>query len=475
MKKDSFKLALDKGSARSYDEFGRLHVKIANISKANVCPYLGEEIPGYEQLGLDPKRIYQLLRDPKELEKAAPSSNNIQLMSLHIAVSADEPQKETVAGSTGTDGAFNAPYLQNSLVVWDKDDIKNIEDGSAKELSCGYAYRPDMTPGTYEGTSYDGVMRDIIFNHVALVPEGRVGHDVIVGDSKPSFMEKQMSKKALSTKAAMVKGAVMAHLGSKLAADAAPKINALLQGVRQATWNKGSKETIAKGVVALAKDAKLDEVIELLDKLDGEEIGGEDEEDPGKSTKSEKEEDKPEALDNETSVVKELEALLAKLKGGGAKDEDDADAMDEPPESKPEGANVDPKNGKNKKEIPEAKDEEEKVDKKAMDAAIKKASDAAAKDAENRTIARLRSISEAEEHVRPYVGKLTAMDSADAVYKAALDLLKVDVTDAPAAAYKHILLAQPVPGAQPKPRQAHDSASVSNITDYFENANRLAR
>jgi hypothetical protein len=29
---------------------------------------------------------------------------------------------------------------------------------------------------------YDGVMRDIKFNHVALVPEGRVGSDVAVAD-----------------------------------------------------------------------------------------------------------------------------------------------------------------------------------------------------------------------------------------------------------------------------------------------------
>ncbi len=40
-----------------------------------------------------------------------------------------------------------------------------------------------MTPGTYAGVRYDGVMRDIAANHVALVRKGRAGPDVVVGDS----------------------------------------------------------------------------------------------------------------------------------------------------------------------------------------------------------------------------------------------------------------------------------------------------
>ena len=42
-----------------------------------------------------------------------------------------------------------------------------------------------MTTGTYDGVEYDGVMRDIIGNHVALVEVGRAGSDVVVADSNP--------------------------------------------------------------------------------------------------------------------------------------------------------------------------------------------------------------------------------------------------------------------------------------------------
>lgn len=177
------RLALDRASVRSYDEFGRLHVKLANISKANVCPYYGREIPGADALGLQPDTIYQLLRCPEELAKAAATANNIPLLDLHLPTSAEEPQKENIVGSTGTDAAFTAPYLRNSLVVWSEDGIADVESETKRELSCGYRYRPDMTPGVHDGVNYDGVMRDIVFNHVAIVEEGRAGSDVVIGDA----------------------------------------------------------------------------------------------------------------------------------------------------------------------------------------------------------------------------------------------------------------------------------------------------
>lgn len=65
------RLAFDRASVRTYDQDGRLHVAITPISKANVCPYLGSEIPDWEELGLDAQRTYRLLRDPDELARAA--------------------------------------------------------------------------------------------------------------------------------------------------------------------------------------------------------------------------------------------------------------------------------------------------------------------------------------------------------------------------------------------------------------------
>ena len=204
--KDRLSLAQDR-SLRSYDQDGRLHVGSSNISKAAVNPYYGSEIPNYQQLGLELKKVYYLLRDPEELEKAAPTFNNLPLLSKHIPVSADEPQKEVIAGTTGSDTVFEDGYLKCSLAVWDAEAIAGIESGEQVELSSAYHYTADMTAGEFEGRHYDGVMRDIVGNHVALVDVGRAGRDVVVSDADP-FNKKENTMKLKAGAKARIQAAV---------------------------------------------------------------------------------------------------------------------------------------------------------------------------------------------------------------------------------------------------------------------------
>jgi 8-oxo-dGTP pyrophosphatase MutT (NUDIX family) len=180
---DSVPLAMDRDTVRSFDQDGRMRVAVTNISKANICPYRGEEIPEYERLGLEKDKIYLLLRDPEELRKSVPTWNGIQLLRKHEPVDADDHKKHDIIGTTGTNAEYDHPYLRNSLVFWTSEGINLVETQKQRELSCGYHYDPDMTPGVYEGYPYDGVMRNIRGNHVAVVEEGRVGSDVMVADS----------------------------------------------------------------------------------------------------------------------------------------------------------------------------------------------------------------------------------------------------------------------------------------------------
>ncbi|MGQ6231064.1 DUF2213 domain-containing protein [Serratia sp. IR-2025] len=180
------KFAFDRASVRTYDADGMMHVALTPISKANVCVYYGKEIPDSEVLGLIPEKAYRLLRDPEELRKAAPTFNNKPVLNQHIGVMVAEPPKEAIIGSTGESAEFDDTYLNNSMVVWDLDSIMGIETERQKEISSSYRYKLDLTPGVYEGEAYDGVMRDIVCNHVAIVPSGRAGPDVFVYDSKPT-------------------------------------------------------------------------------------------------------------------------------------------------------------------------------------------------------------------------------------------------------------------------------------------------
>lgn len=177
-------------SQRETDENGFLHVGASHITKATVNPYYGREIPGWQEAGLDPEAVYYGLRDPEELQASLETWAGLPLHIEHHVDSAEEPQKLTRVGAVGTGAVWNPPYVDAPLTVWDRAAIDAIEDGSFRELSCAYRYDPDFTPGTYEGTPYDFIMRNIRGNHVALVEEGRAGPDVVVADSLPTSTKK---------------------------------------------------------------------------------------------------------------------------------------------------------------------------------------------------------------------------------------------------------------------------------------------
>ena len=198
---------------RRYDADGRLHILRTPISKATVNPYYGREIPESDKLGLEPERVYYMLRDPGELAKSAPSFARNQLMFKHTAVSADDPKQEAIAGTIGSEVEFLAPYLIADICIWDAEAIAGVETDTVRELSASYRYRADMTPGMYEGQRYDGVMRDIQGNHVALVKSGRAGSDVMAADSK---LETKME-----TKFGKALYAILCAASPKLAQDAA--------------------------------------------------------------------------------------------------------------------------------------------------------------------------------------------------------------------------------------------------------------
>lgn len=276
-------LAFDRATVRSFDKDGRLHIELTPISKANVCPYYGREIPNSRSLGLQPDKVYYLLRDPKELAKAASTFNNIPLLNEHIPVTAADPQKMAVVGSTGTDSEFDGTYLKNSLVVWDADSIAGIETDEKKELSSAYRYVADMTPGVHEGQPYDGVMRDIVGNHVALVIEGRAGSDVVVGDSIPTGM-KSMSE--LTKK-------LMAIITPMLASDEKPEdVEKKVQKVveDEATQAEKDNESEAERLKREEKELKEREDRERKDR-DRDRKEAEDEDDDGKEKKKAEDED----------------------------------------------------------------------------------------------------------------------------------------------------------------------------------------
>ena len=427
---------------RTYSKDGVLHVERSNISKAMVCPYLGAEIPKFAELGLDPARIYYLYRDPDELARAVSTFNNLPILSRHVPVTAESFPDELLVGTTGTDSAFNFPYLTNSTSFWKQAAITKIEQEEEKELSAAYHYDADMTPGAINGLRFDGIMRNIIGNHVAQVKEGRAGPDVVVGDSKL-----EVSGMATSKYASMITGALMVALSPMLAQDAKLDVTKLTDGVKsKADKTKFLDRLKAQTAGKLAQDADLDALVTLLDKLD--DVVTEEEEAPAAADAEGDPASKMLAYCKDKMSDDDYGGLAALMgEGMGADEEPDPD---------------------DKK-----KDDNVKFDKGAMDAAIKAASDKATADA----VARINNLHAAREEVKPLVGNITvAMDSASEVYKFALEKSGVTLAmDHSEAALRQMvaLKLEATKTPAPKPVIAQDAAAVEDFNKRFPNANRL--
>ena len=178
--------AFDKQSARSFDADGRMRVRDCIISVAEINPYFGQEIPKSKDLGLAPGTVYDLYRDPAELERAVDSFNG-PLMIRHIAQTADEPRKEYIGG-TVYNARWNAAdgTIRADLLFIDKQAIEYVQSEVLRDLSASYRYRADMTPGEVNGRPHHGVMRDIVGNHVAIVEDGRATGAHVADSALPS-------------------------------------------------------------------------------------------------------------------------------------------------------------------------------------------------------------------------------------------------------------------------------------------------
>lgn len=173
--------AFDRQSARSVDADGRMRVKNCILSTAEVNPYIGQQIPRWQDLGLQADKVYDMYRDPEALRAAVATFEGVPLMVRHIAQTAEEPRKDYIGGSVHN-VSFDGKHLRGDLLVWDGYAIDLIESNEQSDLSCGYRYDPIMTAGEAGGAKFDGRMAKIQGNHVALVDEGRAS-DAHVADA----------------------------------------------------------------------------------------------------------------------------------------------------------------------------------------------------------------------------------------------------------------------------------------------------
>lgn len=383
---------------RRYDDDGRLHVMRSNISAAQVSPYFGYEIAGVS--GLEPDRIYHLYRDPVELEKAAATFERLPILSEHVQVlDITENQADLRIGCIGSHVVFEHPFLIADLCFDRADAIAAIETRAAYELSCGYRYDADMTAGEIDGQKYDGVMRNIRGNHLALVERGRAGRDVVVGDMSLNLRGKTMSK----TKLGRALIAAVSGLSSAFARD-----SELQRSISSASKSTFSKSDFSRRVLAADADLDAEKVDEIIDAI----LNVTDDDKEAEIVRDETPAEKVKTMlagKVEDEIINAIIELLAPDQG-----------------MKPEDVKI------------------------AMDSLR----------------AELRDAEIARADVRGVVGDVVGLDSAESVYKFALDTMKVDSSDVATAKALRQLFKVAASAASSQRPMTNDSAS-----QVTENAN----
>lgn len=442
-------LAYDRvGTVRTFDEDGRLRVAKTPISKANVCPYRGNEIPRWDKLGLDPERVYRLLRSPEELERAVHTFNGLPVLEEHHHVTAVNPRRDLVVGTTGNEASFETPFLYNSLVIWDGVAIDRIKSGEQRELSSAYRYEADMTPGEYQGEPYDGVMRNISGSHVAVVPTGRAGPDVLVADAKPESID--MPKKNTARRDKLL-ATLKPFLANDADMEAAKKAmdedmdedmngatdSADFEAMAQKMRDAGMSEDDIAACRALC-EAQAQDTDENARRAKLREAGLTDDEI----------EKCMGALAVTANDETEEERRAREAAGAAQSDEERARREKEDREREAAGAR--------------RADEERQT---AMDAALARV----ARETEARTIKRMNDLHAARDAVKPFVGSV-AMDSAEGVYGFALKQEGYDLSGIPGSAYRAMFtqhVKNKASASSSAPKIAGDSAASLGFLDKF--------
>ena len=109
----------------------------------------------------------------------------------HGLVSSANYRESKPVGTVISDGRQDGSNIRADVVIYSLD----TDD---RELSCGYQTELEETSGvTPEGEHYDAIQRNIVYNHLAIVPRGRAGNARLNMDGEQIFETEvdQMSEK----------------------------------------------------------------------------------------------------------------------------------------------------------------------------------------------------------------------------------------------------------------------------------------
>ena len=156
------------------------------LARTGVQEYRAYEL-GLHTEGINPLRVIRLHRPAEEVfDTASMRSFESKPVTIEHPIEqvTAENWRELGVGEV-RDVARDGERMSAVVILKDKAAIEALQSGK-HELSNGYSFSLDMTPGTTaDGRPYDGVQRNIRGNHVALVDAARCGSACRIADSQP--------------------------------------------------------------------------------------------------------------------------------------------------------------------------------------------------------------------------------------------------------------------------------------------------
>lgn len=156
----------------------------ARVARANnIQDYLPTE------LGLPPKadgKPYRIFRPADEV-----FARDAVQSAAHRPITVDHPAEDVSAanwkrlavGDTGGEVLRDGEFLRLPIMVMDADGVAAATT-THQEFSLGYKAELDMTPGSFGDQAYDGSMKDIRINHLALCRAARGGAELRIVDER---------------------------------------------------------------------------------------------------------------------------------------------------------------------------------------------------------------------------------------------------------------------------------------------------
>ena len=163
----------------------------ARVARAN---NIQDYMPG--ELGLAPKADgapYRIFRP-----ESAVFAKDAVASAAHRPITINHPSEDVTSanwkrlavGDIGGDVMRDGDALRVPIKVMDANGIKAART-THQEFSLGYSADLDMTPGSFGDAAYDGSMKDIRINHLALVPNARGGSELRIVDERPDYLRDQ--------------------------------------------------------------------------------------------------------------------------------------------------------------------------------------------------------------------------------------------------------------------------------------------